>query len=111
MIIISGWIQVPDEARDELVTAMVPLQVATRHDETGCTAYSVSADPTVPGRVLIFEAWETAAALEAHFVHPNFAAARTVLRGYPRIAGEMAKHRVDASGPIVGSDGQPTATF
>ncbi len=111
MIVIAGWIEVDPAVRDELVAAMAPLQKSTRDDEPGCLAYVMSADPVEPGRVAIYECWESAAALDAHFSHANFTASRTVMRSYPRIGGSIAKHRVGATAAIAGPDGQATSRF
>ena len=110
MILIAGWIDVDPAARDELVAASIPLQRSTRDDEPGCQSYVFAADPAVDGRINVFEQWATAADLDAHFVHPNFHAMKALLRAYPRVGSETTKFRVDASGPVYGPDGLPSAT-
>ena len=79
-IVISGFIDVDPEVRDELIAASVPLQQSTRNDEPGCLAYVFAADPAVDGRIHIFEHWASAADLDAHFQHPNFKATGELLR-------------------------------
>lgn len=111
MIVIAGWIDVEPSVRDEAVAATVPYQLATRTDELGCVSYVMSADPALPGRIQIFEAWADADALEAHFGHPNFTATGALIRSYPRVGGSIRKYRVGGSGPIAGPDGRPSATY
>jgi quinol monooxygenase YgiN len=111
MVLISGWIDVDPEVRDELIAASVPLQQSTRNDEPGCLAYVFAADPVVDGRIHIFEQWATPADLDAHFEHPNFAATGELLRSKPRRGGETTKFHVDRTGPVRDPDGQASATY
>jgi quinol monooxygenase YgiN len=110
-IVIAGWIDVDPAVRDELIAATVDLQRSTRDDEPGCVAYVFTADPAVEGRIHIYEHWESAEALDAHFQHPNFFATGDVLRSQPRRGGEMAKFHVDRTGPVRDPDGKASATY
>ena len=111
MIVIAGSMQVHPDDREALLEAFGPIQASTRADESGCLAYSFSADPINDDMVLVFEHWADAAALEAHFVHPNFGRARAVLGGFRRVGGNIRKYRIDAEDGIMGPDGRPTASF
>ena len=113
MIIISGYIDFVDQTnRDGAVAAAVDLQQSTRDTEAGCDAYSFAADSGVPNRVQVFESWVDEASLAAHFEHANFWAMKTLLRQFQRAGSStVAKHRVAASAPVYGSDGQPSASF
>ena len=106
MIIIAGTLNVHPDDRDALLEAFGPIQAATRAEEAGCLGYSFSADG-----VLIFERWADAAALEAHFVHPNFGTARAVLGSFRRTGGTVRKYRVDAEDAVAGPDGKVTSVF
>lgn len=110
-IVITGWIDVAPGVRDELLAASVQLQRSTRDDEPGCLAYVFAADPVVEGRIHIYEQWETAADLDAHFQHPNFRATGELLRSQPRRGGETLKLHVDLTGPVRDPDGQPSARY
>ena len=68
-------------------------------------AYVFAADPTVDGRIHVYEQWATAADLDAHFQHPNFHGMKELLRAYPRVGSLTTKFRVDGSGPVYGPDG------
>jgi quinol monooxygenase YgiN len=111
MIAIIGYLDVDPGVRDRLVESTVELQQATARDEPGCLAYTMSADPTRPGRISIVELWESAEALDAHFQHANFHATGAALRSEPRLGGSVMKYRVDAVAPVRGADGVATAAF
>ena len=109
-IVIAGWIDVEPAARDELVAASVDFQASTRNDEPGCGAYVFAADPVVAGRIHVYEEWASAADLDAHFQHPNYHGMRELIRRYPRVGSQTAKHAVSRSGPVYGPDGVASAT-
>jgi quinol monooxygenase YgiN len=111
VIAIIGHIDVDPADRDRLVASTVDLQRSTREDEPGCLNYTMAADPADSGRISIVELWESAAALDAHFQHPNFFATGDALRAAPRLGGSAVKYRIDAAEPVRGADGQATATF
>jgi|SRR5215510_7322341 len=111
MIVIAGWIDVEPEVRDALVSESMSLQQSTREEEAGCSGYVFAADPVDPARIHVFEEWESAEALEAHFQHPNFAAMGDLLRQYPRRGSQTLKYRVDVTAPVRNADGVATAHF
>jgi quinol monooxygenase YgiN len=111
MIVIAGSLKVHPDDREALLEAFGPIQAATRADEPGCLQYAFSADPLNADSVLVFEHWADGAALEAHFVHPNFTTARTTLGGFRLQGSTIRKYHVDAEDAIGGPDGRPTATF
>jgi quinol monooxygenase YgiN len=111
MIAIIGHIDVDPADRDGLVAATADLQAATCRDEPGCLVYTMSADPTDPGRIRIVELWESEATLADHFLHPNFFATGEALRAAPRRGGSVAKYRIDAVGPVRGPDGVASASY
>ena len=65
MLIVAGFLDVEPEHRDEFISGRVDLMRASR-DEPGCITYAFSADPIDPGRILLFERWESKGALAAH---------------------------------------------
>jgi quinol monooxygenase YgiN len=111
MIAILGTIDVDPAVRDRLVASTTALQLATRHDEPGCVAYTIAADPAVAGRIQITELWASAEALDAHFAHPNFRATGDALRAEPRIGGSAVKYRIDAVDGVKDADGVATSRF
>ena len=75
MVIVGGWFEVDPSERDAFVASRVDGMRRSRA-ERGCIEYVVAADPVDPGRVVLFERWETQADLDAHL-----AAARGAPRG------------------------------
>jgi hypothetical protein len=65
MLIVAGFLDVDPERRDAFISGRADLMQASR-DEPGCITYAFSADPIDPGRVLLFERWESKGALAAH---------------------------------------------
>ena len=111
MIAIIGHVDVDAAVRDELVAATAELQAATRRDEPGCIVYTIAADPADAQRIMIVELWESAAALDTHWLHPNFIATGEALRGGRRLGGGAIKYRIDAVAPVRGPDGVITTSF
>ena len=62
MIIITGTVDIDPDRRDEALGAAEPHMRATRTLE-GCLDYVWSGDPLVPGRIYVFERWESEADL------------------------------------------------
>jgi quinol monooxygenase YgiN len=111
MIIIAGTISIPADRRARCLAASAPFQLATRTDEPGCSAYVFSADPCADDRILVFERWDDAASLEAHFLHPNFTKTRAMFGEHGITGSDVKKYRIDASGPVHGAGGGATAEF
>jgi quinol monooxygenase YgiN len=64
MVIVAGHITVDPEQRESyLAGSMSVVQKARRAD--GCLDFGITADLLDPGRVNLFERWETQAAVEA----------------------------------------------
>jgi quinol monooxygenase YgiN len=113
VIVVAGTIGfASQEQRDGAVSASVNIQRATRDVEPGCLAYCFGPDPAEPTVVQVFELWDGEASLAAHFEHPNYLAMRQVLRSFERSGPSVtAKYRCDATAPVYGDDGVPTARF
>ena len=64
MVIVAGHIVVAPEDRDDYLSGCVEV-VRQARLAPGCLDFSLSADLLEPGRVNIFERWESQAAVEA----------------------------------------------
>lgn len=64
MVIVAGHIVVDPGKRDDYLAGCVDVVRQARR-APGCLDFSLSADLLDPGRVNIFERWESAAAVEA----------------------------------------------
>jgi quinol monooxygenase YgiN len=65
VIIVGGTFAVDPEQRDAFI-AERHERMRTSRSEDGCLEYTYAADPLEPGRVILFERWESQAALDAH---------------------------------------------
>lgn len=64
MIIVAGSLQVDPDARAAYLRSCVDVTRAARV-APGCLDFHLSADSIEPGRINIFELWESVAAVEA----------------------------------------------
>lgn len=112
LIAIEAAIRFNDQAtRDAAVAASIPYQKATRDEEPGCIAYCFAADPIEADLIQVYELWEDAATLAAHFDHPNYHRMRETLGGFGLKSAVSRKHRIDATAPVYGPDFKATSTF
>jgi quinol monooxygenase YgiN len=64
VIIVAGFLRVAPDARSQYLSECTEVIRAAR-DAAGCIDFHLSADPIEPGRINIFEQWESVAAVEA----------------------------------------------
>jgi quinol monooxygenase YgiN len=64
MVIVAGHVVVDAQQRDDYLSACVEVVRQARRTP-GCLDFSLSADLLEPGRINVFERWETVAAVEA----------------------------------------------
>jgi quinol monooxygenase YgiN len=77
MLIVAGTFDVDPERREEFLASRTEAIKRSR-GETGCLDYTFSADFLDPGRVRLFEIWESRADLEAHQAANRAAPSRAV---------------------------------
>jgi quinol monooxygenase YgiN len=65
MLIVAGHFEVDPADRDTFIAEREEAMRRSRAEE-GCLAYAMTADPLEPGRVLLFERWESKEALGKH---------------------------------------------
>lgn len=97
MIIVAGHFIVDPSQREQFLRSREDVMRASRA-EPGCITYAFSADPLDPGRVLLFERWESKAALAGHL-----AALRQRPRaqnGVPVLESEIQQYEISATGPV-----------
>lgn len=63
MIIVAGALQVDDTERQAYLESCLEVIVAARLSP-GCIDFHLSADPIEPGRINVFEQWESVEAVE-----------------------------------------------
>jgi quinol monooxygenase YgiN len=103
-IVIAGTIDADPTTVDDCLAAINPLQLATRNDEPGCLAYCFSADPCTPGRIVVYERWESAALLAAHFEHPNYHQTRAALGSFGLRATQVERLKATHAQPVYDAD-------
>ena len=64
MVIVAGHITVAPEQRDSYLAGCVSV-VEQARDAAGCSDFAISADLVDPGRINVFERWDSQAAVEA----------------------------------------------
>jgi quinol monooxygenase YgiN len=64
MVIVAGHLVVHPEQRDDYLRGCVDVLRQGRR-APGCLDFAISADPIEPGRINVFERWESQAAVEA----------------------------------------------
>jgi quinol monooxygenase YgiN len=101
MIVIAGRARLHPSKMDEAVRAGSTM-AATSRDEPGCLEYRFAVDIDDPLVVRIFEHWESAEALEAHFATPHFAAFSDVLLAAVDGPAELTRFEVSSAGPLFG---------
>jgi quinol monooxygenase YgiN len=97
MLVIAGTVKVKPEIRAEAVQAALRMAKASAA-EPGCIAYRFSADLEDANTFLIFEQWESEAALTAHFQTPHMAEFNAAIGRF--LAAAPAVHRYDVANVV-----------
>jgi quinol monooxygenase YgiN len=109
-IVIAGEVDFPPENRAAALAgaqSLIELALA----EKGCKHYAWSADPHDPGRVHVFEDWESAEDLQVHLDGPAYTGMLAHLSGFTILNAVTRKYRYDLVEPVYGPDGVASATF
>jgi len=65
MVIVAGTLELDPDQREAFLAGRID-GMRTSRAEPGCLEYTLSADPTDPGRVMLFERWARQEDLDAH---------------------------------------------
>jgi quinol monooxygenase YgiN len=109
-IVISGEIDLAPEAREKALIDATPF-IEAALAEKGCVHYAWSADPVLPGRVHVFEEWDTEADLAHHLSAQPYLDMSGHLQRVGITAATTRKYRVDLIEPVYDPDGKPRADF
>jgi quinol monooxygenase YgiN len=96
MLIVAGHFDVDPARREQFINDRVAIIGVSRAEE-GCISYAFSADPIEPGRVLLFERWESKAALAAHLSGLQSAPAATDIAV---LGAEIQQYEISDIGPV-----------
>ena len=98
MLIIVGTFEVEPGRRDEFLAQKEPGMRESRA-ESGCIEYVLSADPLEPGRVYLYERWESKEHLAPHLARMGQRAAPDA-DAVPVISVEIQQYEIGAIGPV-----------
>lgn len=92
MIIVHGTFPVKPEFRDDALTMMRRMAVASRA-EYGCISYEFYVGLSDPNKLLLFQEWESVEALQGHFETDHM---EEFLRDLPNVLnGEVSTRRYE----------------
>lgn len=109
-IVIAGTVDVDPARRDAALEAGKPHMEATRAWR-GCLDYVWSADLLTPGRIYVFERWETQEDLAAHFRGPHYLAMRNTIASFGLRGADVHKYAIGRREPVYDATGTPRADF
>jgi quinol monooxygenase YgiN len=100
MIIISGHITFNPAKEADALAIFAPLCATTRA-EPGNLSYGFYLDPGEPGRVQVYEEWETQDALDTHMASEHMAGFLGALGTIDVSGASLNKHEVSSSSPLM----------
>lgn len=109
-IIVAGTVDMDPKVVDDALEAGIP-HVHSARAEKGCVHYVWSKDPTQPGRIYVFEEWETEADLAAHLKAEPYISMRDTIGSFGLLGADTKKYRVDLSEPVYDETMTPRADF
>lgn len=107
-VIVSGWIDFAPGDREEALRHFAEVVAASRQ-EPGCLDYVFSPDPDVPGRVRVFEHWDSDASLTEHLTLPHVLRLRDAIAPLTRTGRSMTHSTVAVSRPMGSTPAPATA--
>lgn len=99
MLVIAGTIRLDPAKREVAIAAARDVMRDTRR-ETGCISYTFSADVEDAAVFHVFEEWESAAALGAHFQAPHMARFQAAAAGFGVKEMKLQRYEVASVGPV-----------
>ena len=109
-IIISGTVDIDPEQMEAAMTAAKPLIEGALTQE-GIMDYDWCPDPLTPGRIRVFERWESQQALENHFNNHWYQDMRMALAQFSIRGADVLKYRIDVAEPVYDETGTARADF
>ena len=109
-VVIAGEIDFPPTNRAAALAGAKDL-IAMALAEPGCRHYAWSADPHLPGRVHVFEHWDTGQQLQEHLEGPAYHGMLAHLGQFSILEAVTRKYRCDLIEPVYSPEGVATATF
>src|SRR4249920_3020596 len=99
MLIIAGTFEVDPDRCDEFIAGREPGMRESRA-EAGCIDYVMSADPIEPGRVYLFERWESKEHLAPHLARVSAPPPPGDMPAVPILSFDVQQYEISAVGPV-----------
>ena len=99
MIVVSGVIEIAAADMERAKTAATEVAVATR-GEAGCLAYAFYQDVESPTVFRVFEEWESAEALAAHFETDHMLRFRALMGGFTITGRNITRYNISSFEPL-----------
>lgn len=99
MLIIAGIFEVDPGRRDEFL-AQKETGMRESQAEAGCIEYVLSADPLEPGRVHLYERWESKEHLAPHLARMGRQRSTPDPDAVPVISADIQQYEIGAVGPV-----------
>jgi len=109
-ILIAARIDVPPEARQQLLKDAVPL-IEAALAEAGCREYAWTADLNKPGRIHVIEEWADEKSLQAHFEGQPYLQMRDHIGSRGLNDAWSHKYLIAKAEPVYDPTGVPRARF
>ncbi len=109
-IVISGEVDLTPANWESALSGARKLIEAARR-EPGCVHYAWTADLSQPGRIHVFEEWESQEDLAAHLAGQPYLGMIAHLSGFGILNAVSRKYRVDHVEPVYDAEGRPRADF
>lgn len=107
-IIVAGWlIYEGDEETCARIIVEGAEHIAASRQEEGCVAYNWAVDPLEPGKIHVYEEWESEVALLQHFRDPSYLAMREHLGQWTITGFGVQIYSASGIEPVYAEDGWP----
>jgi quinol monooxygenase YgiN len=109
-VLINGTVDFSPEQAEAAMKESAQLMKDTR-DQKGCNHYVWSLDPAVPGRVYVYENWDSSEDLNAHLAGEYYSGMLGLLGKYEMLGTDILKYRIDLAEPVYDPEGVPRGEF
>lgn len=99
MLIIAGTLEFDPAERDAFIASNEAGMLESRA-EAGCLDYVLSADPIDPGRVYLFERWESKEHLAPHLARVSAPQPPSDAPVIVPISVDVQQHEISGTGPV-----------
>jgi quinol monooxygenase YgiN len=109
-VIINGTVDFNPQDASAVMLDTADLMARTR-TQKGCRHYVWSLDPAVPGRVYVYENWQSTRDLAAHLQGHFYTEMLALVTKFEILGTDILKYRIDHAEPVYDESGTPRADF